>query len=252
MRAIDDHDELVALCGGDTLCRWVAQGLDGRGRAWASADGRALAVAGAGISRRDRVAVSGPAASVVPLVRDVLHEVGPAYRPLGDPPLIDAIVGGVPGLATGKAFGWMDRTAAPPQDGERPHGVRWLPDAETPEAAALLQEVSPGSDAMPGVPGVERWAGIRDDEGRLVALAALAWSAPSVGLVAGVAVRPAARGRGLGRAVCGFVVAEALRRYGCAALMVDAWNEAAIGLYRGLGMGYRPIRAAYAEQPFLT
>jgi GNAT superfamily N-acetyltransferase len=249
MRAIDDHDELVALCGGDTLCRWVAQGLDGRGRAWASADGRALAVAGPGVSRRDRIAVSGPAASVVPLVREVLHEVGPTYRPLGDPPLIDAIAGAVPGLVTGKAFGWMERTAAgPPGDAGR--GARWLRDADLPEAAALLEGT--GSDAMPGVPGVERWAGVRDDEGRLVALAALGWSAPSVGLVAGVAVHPDARRRGLGRAVCGFVIAEALRRYGCAALMVDAGNEAAIGLYRGLGMSHRPTLAAYAERPFMT
>lgn len=248
MRAIDDHDELVALCGGDTLCRWVAQGLDGRGRAWASADGRALAVAGTGISRRDRIAVSGPAASVVPLVRDVLHEVGPTYRPLGDPPLIDAIVGGVPGLVSGKAFGWMERTAAGPAGRRR--GARWLSDPDMPETTALLQDT--GSDAMPGVPGVERWAGIRDDEGRLVAVAALAWSAPSVGLVAGVAVHPKIRGQGLGRAVCGFVIAEALRRYGCAALMVDGWNEAAIRLYRGLGMSYRPALAAYVEPPFMT
>lgn len=248
MRAIDDHDELVTLCGGDTLCRWVAQGLDGRGRAWASADGRALAVAGTGVSRRDRIAVSGPAASVVPLVRDVLHEVGPTYRPLGDPPLIDAIVGGIPGLVTGKAFGWMERTATEPP--ERRRGARWLSDADMPEAAALLQDHD--SDAMPGVPGVERWAGIRDDEGRLIALAALAWSAPSVGLAAGVAVHPKAQRQGLGHAVCGFVVAEALRRYGCAALMVDEWNEAAIRLYRGLGMSYRPALAAYVERPFMT
>jgi GNAT superfamily N-acetyltransferase len=251
MRVIDDHDELVALCGGDTLCRWAAQGLDGRGRAWASEDGRGLAVAGTGISRRDRIAFSGPPASVVPLVRDVLHEVGPTYRPLGDPPLIDAIIGGVPGLVVGKPFGWMERTA----DRTGTHGGRgahWLTDADLPEATALLETVSPGSDAMPGVPGVECWAGIRDDAGRLTALAALAWSAPSVGLITGVAVHPEAQGQGLGHAVCDFVLAEALRRRGTAALMVDAWNEAAIRLYRRLGMSYRPTRAAYVDRPFMT
>jgi hypothetical protein len=62
------------------------------------------------------------------------------------------------------------------------------------------------------VPGVERWAGVRDGAGRLAAVAALAWSAPGVGLIAGVAVQPGARGQGLGRQVCGFVVAAALAR----------------------------------------
>jgi hypothetical protein len=64
MRVIDDHDELVALCGGDTLCLWAAQGLSERGRAWASDDGWTLAVAGTGISRRDRLVVGSAALMV--------------------------------------------------------------------------------------------------------------------------------------------------------------------------------------------
>ncbi|MFB9838969.1 hypothetical protein, partial [Actinoallomurus acaciae] len=75
MRAIHDHDELAELCAGDTLCLWAAQGLDGRGRAWASDDGRAVAVAGQHISRRDRIAVRGRADVAVPLVERVLAEV---------------------------------------------------------------------------------------------------------------------------------------------------------------------------------
>jgi hypothetical protein len=46
MREIGDHEELAARCAADTLCLWAAQGLDGRCRAWRSADGRAVAVAG--------------------------------------------------------------------------------------------------------------------------------------------------------------------------------------------------------------
>lgn len=242
MRAIDDHDELVALCGGDTLCLWAAQGLDGRSRAWASEDGRALAVAGPGISRRDRIAVHGPAGAVVPLVRQVLSDLGPTYRPLGDPALIEAVVGGLPELVAGKAFGWMETTAAPPPVAGR---ARWLSDHELPEATNLLAAANPDSDAQPGISNGERWAGVRDDAGRLTALAALVWSTPAVALIGGVAVHPDARGRGLGRAVCGLVLAEALARHGSAALMVDDWNHAAIRLYRSLGMSYRPIRAAY-------
>lgn len=242
MRAIDDHDDLVKLCGGDTLCRWAAQGLAGRGRAWTSDDGRAVAVAGPGLSRRDRLAVRGPAEAVVPLLRELLPRIGRTYRPLGAPDLIEAVVAGVPGLVRGREFGWMETTA--PAGTVAGRAARWLPDTALPEAAALLANAHPDSDAKPGIPGVERWAGIRDGDGRLVALAALAWSAPSVGLLAGVAVRPDAQGRGLGRAVCGFVLTEGLSRHGAVALMVDSWNDPARRLYRSLGMRHRSLLAA--------
>jgi GNAT superfamily N-acetyltransferase len=257
MREIDDHDEMVALCDGDTLALWAAQGRGGASRAWLSDDGRGLAVAGSRISRHDRLAVLGPAESVVPLVRKVLPELGATYRPLGDPAVITAIVSGVPDLVTGKSFGWMHTVDPNPRPATTPPGgteggtagdgpVRWLEDTELGEATSLLEEVFPKSNAMPGVPGVECWAGIRDGGGRLVALAALAWSAPSVGLVAGVAVRSGAQGRGLGRKVCRFVIDAALDRHGSAGLMVDEWNTAAIRLYQGLGLRYRPVLAAHA------
>jgi ribosomal protein S18 acetylase RimI-like enzyme len=80
-------------------------------------------------------------------------------------------------------------------------------------------------------------------------VAALVWPAPPVGFVAGVAVHPDAPGHGLGRAVCGFVVAEAVARHGSAALMVDEWNHSAVRLYQGLGMRHRPLRAARVREP---
>ncbi|GAA4518833.1 hypothetical protein GCM10023191_093550 [Actinoallomurus oryzae] len=244
MRAIHDNDELAALCAGDTLCLWAAQGLDGRGRAWASDDGDAVAVAGHAISRRDRIAVHGPAGAAVPLVERVLAEVGPSYRPLGDPGLIRAVVAGVPALAATKGFGWMETTEAPAAAG----AARWLGARELPEATALLDAAFPDSDARPGIGEDERWAGVRDDAGRLVALAAIVWPAPSVGLIAGVAVHPDARGLGLGRTVCAFVTAEAVARHGTAALMVDEWNRTAVRLYEGLGMRYRPLLAAHVRE----
>jgi GNAT superfamily N-acetyltransferase len=330
---ISSHAELVSRCQGDTLCLWAARGLDGRSRAWRSADGMALAVAGAGLSTRDRIAVLGAAGALVPLVRDVLQVVGPTFRPLGDPPLTDALVAGIPQLKRAATFGWMDyRPAAdtpsagpgsqavlagpqavlagPPavlagpeaahtvtdlaaaaaadarrsephltgpcstgpcssgpfssgpfssgphsggahsggvaeQAGPSAPGVaHWLMNSEIDEVTELLDAGYAQSDARPGVAGVERWAGVRNSSGRLVAVTALAWSAVDVGYLAGVAVHPAARGRGLGATVCGFVLAEALRGHGAAALMVDQWNDAAIQLYLKLGMRYRPVAVA--------
>ncbi len=77
MREIHDPGELAGLCGGDTLCVWAAQGLAGSGRAWAGESGRAVAVAGPGLSARDRLAVYGPPAEAVTLVRSLLPGSGP-------------------------------------------------------------------------------------------------------------------------------------------------------------------------------
>ncbi|MFD9488213.1 GNAT family N-acetyltransferase [Streptomyces sp. NPDC059991] len=63
-------------------------------------------------------------------------------------------------------------------------------------------------------------------------------------LLAGVAVHPSARGRGLARTVVAKVLAEALAVHGTAALMVEGANRAAIGLYEGLGLEYRRFLAA--------
>jgi GNAT superfamily N-acetyltransferase len=247
----------------DPLYRWAAGQPGGAARVFAS--GEAAAVAAPALSMRDRLVVTGPADDAIPLVREVLREVGPSYRPLGGRELIDAVVAAVPGLRATAGFGWMDRTGpdrrgpermgpASPVPGEAVPGAadlsgacvvaQWLPSSDGAAVTELLDEAFPDSYAYPGRPGAaDRWAGLRAD-GRPVAVAALAWCAPTVGLMAGVATAPAARGRGLGRAVCAFVVQEALAAYGTVALMVDDWNGAALRLYRGLGLAYRPLRAA--------
>jgi GNAT superfamily N-acetyltransferase len=258
MIELSDHAELVGRCHGDLLCLWAAQGLRGRrpagaSRAWRNEDGSAVAVAGPGLSTRDRIAVSGQPEAAVSLVRGVLDIVGPTFRPLGDPDVIAAVVAGIPELRAVAAFGWMDSrspaperpaasTSAPAGAGAAP--ASWLPDAELADVIALMKVSFPESDAQPGGSGVERWAGVRDEHGRLMAVTALAWSAPDVGYLAGVTVHPDARGRGYGAAVCGFVHTEAVSRHGAAALMVEEDNEPAIRLYRGLGMSYRTLTAA--------
>ncbi|WP_327289003.1 GNAT family N-acetyltransferase [Streptomyces sp. NBC_01198] len=241
-------DELSAhseLPTDDALSRWAARDRSA-GRVFTR--GAAVAVAAPGLSLRDRLVVTGPAADAIPLVRDVLAEVGRGYRPFGDRGLVDALVVAVPGLRPTAGFGWMDRTgsAAVPPDGT----AGWLPPAAAPQVGALLDRAFPDSYAYPGRPGAgDRWAGILPPggSGTPLAVAALAWCAPSVGLLAGVATDPAARGRGLGRRICAFVLAEALAAYGTAALVVADDNTPALRLYRSLGLAYRPLRAAAFE-----
>ena len=249
MREISDYEEFAALCGGDTLCLWAAQGLDGRCHAWRSADGRAVAVAAPALAARDRLVVRGPADAAVGLARDTLDLIGPSYRPLGDRELIGALVDGIPRLAGVASFGWMHRSrpaTLPPAPGTArwlPGDARWLPGTALPEVAAFLEASFPDSLAKPGA-GPERWAGVLDQTGRLVATGTLAWSAPAVALLAGIAVHPQARGQGLGRDIAAFLLAEALHRHEAAALMVDDRNHTARHLYRSLGLHYQPVAAA--------
>lgn len=245
MHEIHDLDELHALCGGDTLCLWAAQGLDGRSRAWRSPDGTAVAIAAPDLAVRDRLVVHGRADAAVSLVRAVLAETGPEYRPLGDRALIGALAAGLPELSAVGSFGWMSCRGPHPVPLPDPR-AHWLADAELPEAAALLEISLPRSVAWPGESGIEGWAGIRDEGGGLLATAALAWPGPDVGLLAGVAVRPDAQGQGLGRGICALVLRQVLDRCGAAALMVEDANPAALGLYRGLGMRYQPVAVAVA------
>ncbi|MFF7457188.1 GNAT family N-acetyltransferase [Kitasatospora sp. NPDC008115] len=248
MRELTDPGELTARCQGDALCVWAAQGLDGRSRAWASDDRRAVVVAGVNLLARERAVVWGAPDAAVPLLRRVVAEVGPAYRPLGERALIEAVVQEIPGLTSVGGFGWMDRHDAPgdglPAGGE----AAWLPAGEAEEVQRFVDMSFPDSYAKPGVPGVERWAGVRDSAGRLTAVGAHAWCAPTVGFLSGVAVHPAARRRGLGRQVGGFLIAGALKTHGTAALMVDDWNQAAIRLYEGMGLRYRPLGAVVVRK----
>ena len=255
MHEITDTDRLAALCADDSLLLWAAQGLTrrvgGTSRAW-TLDG-AVAVAAPDLSGRDRIALraadpaaspAGPAASpaVVALLRQVLAEVGPSYRPIGEPGVVVAAVAALPGLRPTSPFSWMERTAA---EAPLPTGrASRLDPADGPAVAELLDFAFPDSHAHPDRPGAEQWVGVRGAERELLAVAALAWSAPTVGLLAGVAVHPSARGRGLAAQVSGHAVREALAVHGRVALLVNDDNAAAIRLYQGLGLRRRPLAAA--------
>ncbi|WP_344577782.1 GNAT family N-acetyltransferase [Nonomuraea roseoviolacea] len=236
VRELRSVAELRAACGDDDLPVWAAQNLTGGARAWAL--GEAVVGAAPRVSRRDRVGVWGDPADAAELVRHALAELGPSYRPFGEAGLMAEVAARIDGLEVAGGFSWMSLPGGPgttDADGE----VEWLGGESEGEVSALLAEHAPTSYAVPGAPGVRRWAGTRV-RGRLAAVAADAWSAPSVGFLAGVATVRELRGRGLAERVCRWVTRRLVAAHGRAALMVDDDNPAAIGVYERLG--YRRMR----------
>ncbi|MFC6091077.1 GNAT family N-acetyltransferase [Saccharothrix lopnurensis] len=222
----------VASASPDPLLRWAAQALlPGRGgSAWARGD--AVAVWAPGLYRHDRLVLAGPPGDVLALLREHSR---PGCRPVVTAALAEELDWPLRGV-----FGWMDRTGPPAGPAA---GARWLAEDEWDEVGALLRRANPDSWAWPGEPGPTRWAGVRAGGGELVAVAADAWSTPGVGFIAGVATHPEHRGRSLSVRVCSFVAAALLAEHGTCALMVDAGNGPAIGVYRRLGFAYRGLAA---------
>ncbi|MER6831670.1 GNAT family N-acetyltransferase [Streptosporangium sp. NPDC000563] len=240
-----DVAQLARACSGDALVLWGAQAMGPGVRAWALE--QAVAVACPGLNRRDRLTVYGQADAVGALLEGLLEEVGPSYRVMGERKLVEQVVARSARLRPLGVFEWME-AAASALTWPRPEaGAEWLGSAEEGQVAALLARAAPGSWAAPGVAGVRRWAGVRGQDGHLVAVAADAWSCAQVGFVAGVATAPAVRGRGHGGRVCRFVLGELAAAHERVALMVDTGNHAAIALYERLGLRGRPLAAAALE-----
>jgi ribosomal protein S18 acetylase RimI-like enzyme len=128
-------------------------------------------------------------------------------------------------------FWWTD--AAPrPQPGEERAG--WL--AADDELLALLERASPRRMASPGDPHVLRWCGIRDESGALVACAAEVDDMANAPHLAGVAVAPEARSRGLGRAITAWLTRQLLAEgHPVVTLGMYADNEPARRAYRAIG-----------------
>ncbi|WP_424533072.1 GNAT family N-acetyltransferase [Sphaerisporangium viridialbum] len=240
IRELTEAGDVVSASGDDFMTVWAAQGMGPGVRVFAS--GEAIAVVSPGLSRRDRMLVTGPLDDAVPLVRHALAESGPSFRPLGEESLVRGLAERVGGLRLAGVFDWMDTGGPPPVD---PGKASWLAEEESPEVAALLADANPGSYAAPGVPGVRRWAGVRTDAGALASVGADAWTAPGAGFIAGVATAVRERGRGHAESVCRFLLGTLLAEHGRVALIVDSWNHTAIGVYERLGMRRRSVAAAH-------
>lgn len=128
-------------------------------------------------------------------------------------------------------FRWLAQTPPPQPDEDR---VGPLDDEAA--VAALLRSASPTASALPGDRQVRRWLGVRDAAGGLLACAADTSSATGVGHLSSIAVRPQARGQGLGRAVTA-AFARLLFAEGCdlVTLGMYATNTAGRALYDALG-----------------
>ncbi len=218
----------------DPLLVWAAQDMRPGVRAWALGD--AVAVACPDLARRDRVAVRGDAATLGELLRRIRPEVG-GWFAVGDEELIARI----PGLAPVGTFGWMDTGGPVRPEGPLDPLEELTDDAEV---AAFLDEHHPHTFAYPGGTGVSRWVGLRDPGGRLLAVAADAWSAADVALVAGVATRTDVRGRGLGRRICAALTADLSAGKRTVGLLVDVDNTPAVRTYERLGYRMRRVSAA--------
>ena len=170
--------------------------------------------------------------AVAELIAELLTSLPPRQRvtlPRGTPAHLPAWVG-LDG--TDWDFRWLP--APPPvQPGEE----LVAPEADETAVKALLAAASPTASAQPGDEAVRRWVGVRDGE-TLLACAADTSSTTGVGHLSSIAVDPAARGRGLGRAV----TASLTRRLfddGCDLVTLGMYADNAAGRAMYDALGYR-------------
>ena len=176
-------------------------------------------------------ALGSPAAAGA-LVGELAGELAPGQRvtlPRGTTARLPAWVG-LDG--TDWDFRWL---AAPPAEQPGEDRVVVLDD-DAPAITALLARASPTASALPGDATVWSWVGVRSADGALLACAADTSSATGVGHLSSIAVDPAARGQGLGRAVTAALVRRQLTT-GCDLVTLGVYTSNAPGraLYDALG-----------------
>ncbi len=169
------------------------------------------------------------AAAVARLARPSEHVIVPAGTPL-----VAAAGFGPPHL-------WDIRMAyrpGPVLPGEE--RVRWL--ASDDGVGALLDLANPHAAIGPGDRRGGRWCGVRDDDGRLVAVAVETLLAAPIAHLSSLGVHPDHRRQGLAQAVTSFFVREGFAT-GAPEIMlaVDLDNPRAGALYDRLGFDTWPM-----------
>ena len=192
------------------------------------------AVAWLGVDAEERtsyLSAHGEPPAVAALLTELLAELPPRQRvtlPRGTPRHLPAWVGMT--TMTDWDFRWLP--AAPPVQPGEEHVTPVGDD----KVSALLTVASPKASAQPGHAAVRRWVGIARPDGSLVACAADTSGTTGVGHISSIAVHPAARGRGLGRAVTA-ALARDMFAGGCDLVTLGMYADNAAGraLYDGLG-----------------
>ncbi|WP_030886930.1 MULTISPECIES: GNAT family N-acetyltransferase [unclassified Streptomyces] len=140
-------------------------------------------------------------------------------------------------LPTAGTTGWIFRWTLeepPPHSGE--DRVVALDTTHHTELRDFLAVHSPGHSTGPGSGSVSLWAGIRGEDGRLVACGALSSLRDSgAPLMVSVATDARQRGQGLGAALTTWLTRHAVRRHGFCTLWQLAGNTPAERLYTRLG-----------------
>lgn len=107
------------------------------------------------------------------------------------------------------------------------------------ELVSLLQEHNPGTDGQPFARPGQRWVGVREDTGRLLAAGCCEPERSGAPVLSGITVAPTARGRGLARAVTAELTRRAVGEHGWCTLGMYSHNDRARRIYRSLGYEVR-------------
>ena len=187
--------------------------------------------------RRPYLQALGPADAVGAALEVAAGEIPAGVRQgTGEVPLtVPAPVAGALGDRLRVGFHWLFRTAEAPPEPVSGVEVTLLPPAGDERVRRLLERSAEVTSAVPGDPGVRRWAVVAEG-GDVLACAADTSGAAGIGHMGGVAVAPEARRRGLGAAVVAWLTRDLLLG-GCdvVAVGVLAHERGAQRLYDRLG-----------------
>lgn len=139
------------------------------------------------------------------------------------------------GLIDGEPSRWEFMSTTEVVAVPAPRGLVDLPAADRDEVQALLDEHNPGTDGQPFARPGQRWVGVRDDAGDLLAVGCCEPESSGAPVLAGITVVPTARGLGLGRAVTADLTRVAVAEHGWCTLGMYSHNDRARGVYRSLG-----------------
>ncbi|WP_277451735.1 GNAT family N-acetyltransferase [Janibacter sp. DB-40] len=147
-------------------------------------------------------------------------------------PRTAAHVGGLLPQAHG-LWEWMWTTRAPAAPAG--DGTVELVEEDRADLQALLDAHNPGTDGQPFARPGQRWVGIRDGEGSLLAAGCCEPERSGTPVLSGITVAPTARGRGLGRVVTAELTRGAVDSHGWCTLGMYSVNDTARRLYHSLG-----------------